>query len=65
MKFKYKFYLISLLIIKIIFSKNMDQSNIRNKNELATFGAGCFWCVEAIFERIEGVISVESGYAGG
>ena len=65
MKFKYKFYLISLLIIKIIFSKNMDQSDIRNKNELATFGAGCFWCVEAVFERIEGVISVESGYAGG
>jgi len=43
----------------------MDQSDIRNKNELATFGAGCFWCVEAVFERIEGVISVESGYAGG
>jgi peptide-methionine (S)-S-oxide reductase len=31
----------------------------------ATFGAGCFWCVEAIFERVEGVLSVESGYAGG
>ena len=31
----------------------------------ATFGAGCFWCVEAIFERLEGVYNVESGYSGG
>jgi peptide-methionine (S)-S-oxide reductase len=32
---------------------------------LATFGAGCFWCVEAVFQRIEGVVSVTPGYAGG
>ena len=31
----------------------------------ATFGAGCFWCVEAIFQRIEGVERVVSGYSGG
>jgi peptide-methionine (S)-S-oxide reductase len=31
----------------------------------AMFGAGCFWCVEAIFEELKGVTSVESGYAGG
>lgn len=35
------------------------------KMERATFGAGCFWCVEAIFKRIKGVKSVVSGYAGG
>lgn len=31
----------------------------------ATFAGGCFWCVEAVFERVEGVKSVISGYAGG
>lgn len=35
------------------------------KSEKATFGAGCFWCVEAVFQRINGVHSVVSGYAGG
>ena len=31
----------------------------------ATFGAGCFWCVEAVFENVKGVHSVESGFTGG
>lgn len=33
--------------------------------EIITFGAGCFWCVEAIFQRLEGVTAVISGYSGG
>ncbi|TAM03833.1 MAG: peptide-methionine (S)-S-oxide reductase [Paraburkholderia sp.] len=33
--------------------------------ETATLGGGCFWCLEAVYLRVEGVLAVESGYAGG
>ena len=36
-----------------------------NKTELATFGGGCFWCMDAVFERLPGIKSVTSGFAGG
>lgn len=36
-----------------------------DKVETATLGAGCFWCVEAVFQEVKGVVSVVSGYAGG
>lgn len=35
------------------------------KTDTATFGAGCFWCVEAVFQRLDGVLKVTSGYSGG
>ena len=41
------------------------QSTMDKSFETITLGAGCFWCVEAIFESIPGVLSAESGYSGG
>ena len=38
---------------------------IDNNLQLATFGAGCFWCTEAVFQEVKGVKTVVSGYSGG
>ena len=57
-KIKY-FYLITFTFFSIISGQNM------NNTDIATVGGGCFWCIEAVYQRIEGVISVVPGYAGG
>lgn len=51
---------------------NAFETNGANKEitmthttDTATFGAGCFWCVEAVFQRLDGVLSIKSGYSGG
>ncbi len=63
--------LIMLFIIVVAFDgrayypSKTEPMRIDLDLEMATFGAGCFWCVEAIFENLEGVEKVESGYSGG
>ena len=42
-----------------------SSMNQNNNFEIATFASGCFWCTEAVFERLEGVIEVLSGFSGG
>jgi len=44
---------------------NNNNTNNNNKTEIATLANGCFWCTEAIFERVKGVKSIIPGYAGG
>jgi len=54
--------LIRLLII-IAFTFNVGLG--MKSSEYATIGGGCFWCIEAVYQRIDGIISVIPGYAGG
>jgi len=50
---------------KPVETMNPSESNPTNKTEIADLGGGCFWCMEAVFERLPGVISITSGFAGG
>jgi peptide-methionine (S)-S-oxide reductase len=54
-----------MIAIGLCMILNLNVSQQDKIMEKATFGAGCFWCVEAIYERLEGVYNVESGYSGG
>lgn len=42
-----------------------DMAERASKTELATLGGGCYWCLDAIYRRLKGVVAVTSGYSGG
>jgi peptide-methionine (S)-S-oxide reductase len=56
----------TIMLALALMTTSMDSmAQTPSQRDTATFGAGCFWCVEAVFERLPGVISVTAGYAGG
>lgn len=68
----YTLLLITIFLVGCKESKSeINNNNVKTMNaqntslETATFGSGCFWCTEAIFERVKGVSKVVSGYSGG
>ncbi|MBC7418305.1 MAG: peptide-methionine (S)-S-oxide reductase MsrA [Pedobacter sp.] len=54
---------ILLILLSLLAVNNLKAQN--KKTEKATFGMGCFWCTEALFQKLKGVVSVKSGYEGG
>jgi methionine-S-sulfoxide reductase len=67
-----KFTLSLLLFSLSLFScsqetnvKNVEAQNQLTANDTIVLGGGCYWCVEAVYERLDGVVEVVSGYSGG
>ena len=63
MKKQLHIFVLSLFLFTI--SCTAQTMETSQNHEKATFGTGCFWCTEAIFEQLKGVTSVASGYSGG
>jgi peptide-methionine (S)-S-oxide reductase len=59
------FYLISCNTSGVESKELIKTNTIQQPMDKITFGAGCFWCVEAVYSDLNGVESVVSGYAGG
>ncbi|HEU4358337.1 MAG TPA: peptide-methionine (S)-S-oxide reductase MsrA [Xanthobacteraceae bacterium] len=56
---------LSALFLLMLFAPAAGQGSEPQRTAVATFAGGCFWCVEADFDKVEGVISTTSGYTGG
>lgn len=62
---KVRFVLPLILILTISLSAQKNSKNMNDQLAVATFGNGCFWCTEAIFQQLKGVETVLPGYTGG
>src|SRR5258706_13966478 len=56
---------LSALLLLALFAPAAGQGNEAQRTAVATFAGGCFWCVEADFDKVEGVLSTTSGYTAG
>ena len=65
MRYLQKHFIIIIAILLTLTSFAQRTMNDMKQYDTATFGTGCFWCSEAIFDRVEGVISATPGYSGG
>ena len=61
-------YCVNSLSLEFVGAKDVsagEDNNAHSINDTITLGGGCFWCVEAIYQMLEGVVKVESGFSGG
>lgn len=65
MQFKNSFLLSLIFLITVSVSAQKNTKSMKDNLAIATFGNGCFWCTEAIFQQLKGVETVLPGYTGG
>lgn len=58
-------YCVNSLSLEFVPEKDLNTSTSGHSTDTVVLGGGCYWCVEAVYQRLDGVIKVESGFSGG